>query len=70
MVCDYWLLIRGCGYVCHQQYDELKGHNPPPSPWRDRPIQESLDLFEVILTSTHISLPLSHSLLPLGHEEG
>ena len=56
--------------MCHQQYDELKGHNPPPSPWRDRPIQESLDLFEVILISTRISLPLSHSLLSLGHEEG
>lgn len=40
------LIKRGCGYVCHQQYEELKGHNPPPSPWRDRPIQESLDLFE------------------------
>uniref|UniRef100_A0A4W6EQX0 Glutamine--tRNA ligase n=1 Tax=Lates calcarifer TaxID=8187 RepID=A0A4W6EQX0_LATCA len=26
--------------------EELKGHNAPPSPWRDRPIEESLVLFE------------------------
>ena len=32
--------------MCHQQYEEIKGHNPPPSPWRDRPIEESLRLFE------------------------
>lgn len=40
------LIKRNSAYVCHQQYDELKGHNPPPSPWRDRPIDESLRLFE------------------------
>lgn len=39
--------FRGHAYVCHQQYEEIKGHNPPPSPWRDRPIEESLRLFEV-----------------------
>ena len=39
--------FRGHAYVCHQEYDEIKGHNPPPSPWRDRPIDESLTLFEV-----------------------
>ena len=32
--------------MCHQKYEEIKGHNPPPSPWRDRPIEESLQLFE------------------------
>ena len=32
--------------MCHQKYEEVKGHNPPPSPWRDRPIEESLQLFE------------------------
>ena len=41
--CSY----RGLAYVCHQRYEEIKGHNPPPSPWRDRPIEESLRLFEV-----------------------
>lgn len=40
------LIKRGQAYVCHQQYEEIKGHNPPPSPWRDRPIEESLRLFE------------------------
>ena len=33
--------------MCHQKYEEIKGHNPPPSPWRDRPVEESLRLFEV-----------------------
>ncbi|VUZ39006.1 unnamed protein product [Hymenolepis diminuta] len=32
-------------YVCHQRPEELKGFNPPPSPWRDRPIEESRNLF-------------------------
>ncbi|KAJ8394750.1 hypothetical protein AAFF_G00041050 [Aldrovandia affinis] len=40
------LIGRGHAYVCHQRGEELKGHNPPPSPWRDRPTEESLLLFE------------------------
>ncbi|XP_053325199.1 glutamine--tRNA ligase [Spea bombifrons] len=40
------LIKRGHAYVCHQKVEEIKGHNPPPSPWRDRPIEESLNLFE------------------------
>ncbi|XP_038596019.1 glutamine--tRNA ligase isoform X2 [Tachyglossus aculeatus] len=40
------LIRRGHAYVCHQQVEEIKGHNPPPSPWRDRPVEESLLLFE------------------------
>ncbi|CAH2312769.1 glutamine--tRNA ligase [Pelobates cultripes] len=40
------LIKRGHAYACHQKVDEIKGHNPPPSPWRDRPIEESLLLFE------------------------
>ena len=39
-------LPRGHAYVCHQRGEELKGHNPPPSPWRERPFEESLVLFE------------------------
>lgn len=42
-------LCRGQAYVCHQKVEEIKGHNPPPSPWRDRPVEESLLLFEVLL---------------------
>lgn len=42
-------LRRGQAYVCHQKVEEIKGHNPPPSPWRDRPVEESLLLFEVLL---------------------
>jgi len=41
------LIHRGQAYVCHQRGEELKGHNSLPSPWRDRPIEESLLLFEV-----------------------
>ncbi|KAL6119142.1 qars1 [Pungitius sinensis] len=40
------LVRRGHAYVCHQKGEELKGHNIPPSPWRDRPAEESLVLFE------------------------
>lgn len=40
------LIRRGHAYVCHQKGEELKGYNTPPSPWRDRPIEESLVLFE------------------------
>ena len=27
--------------------EEIKGYNNPDSPWRDRPIEESLKLFDV-----------------------
>ncbi|XP_044157126.1 LOW QUALITY PROTEIN: glutamine--tRNA ligase [Bufo gargarizans] len=40
------LIKRGHAYACHQKVDEIKGHNPPPSPWRDRPVEESLLLFQ------------------------
>ncbi|XP_033123440.1 glutamine--tRNA ligase-like [Anneissia japonica] len=40
------LIKRGHAYVCHQRAEEIKGFNPPDSPWRDRPINESLQLFE------------------------
>jgi len=33
-------------YVCHQKLEEIRGFNPPPSPYRDRPRAESLALFE------------------------
>lgn len=41
-----YVLARGHAYVCHQRSEELKGHNVPPSPWRDRPVEESIVLFE------------------------
>ncbi|PSN34384.1 putative glutamine--tRNA ligase [Blattella germanica] len=40
------LIRKGLAYVCHQKQEEIKGFNPPPSPWRDRPIEENLRLFE------------------------
>ncbi|KAK5863773.1 hypothetical protein PBY51_000778 [Eleginops maclovinus] len=40
------LIRRGHAYVCHQKGEELKGHNAAASPWRDRPTEESLVLFE------------------------
>ncbi|XP_072757333.1 probable glutamine--tRNA ligase [Anoplolepis gracilipes] len=39
------LVEKGLAYVCHQSSEEMKGFNPPSSPWRDRPIAESLQLF-------------------------
>ncbi|XP_013135252.1 PREDICTED: probable glutamine--tRNA ligase [Papilio polytes] len=40
------LIKKDNAYVCHQKSEEIKGFNPPPSPWRNRPIEESLQLFE------------------------
>ncbi|XP_075238184.1 glutaminyl-tRNA synthetase [Lycorma delicatula] len=40
------LINKGLMYVCHQKQEEMKGFNPPPSPWRDRPVKESLLLFQ------------------------
>ncbi|XP_014664996.1 PREDICTED: probable glutamine--tRNA ligase [Priapulus caudatus] len=40
------LIHRGHAYVCHQVAEDMRGFNPPPSPWKDRPINESLQLFE------------------------
>lgn len=40
------LIKKGLAYVCHQSADDMKGFNPLPSPWRERPIEESLQLFE------------------------
>lgn len=40
------LIQKNLAYVCHQKLDEIRGFNPPPSPYRDRPVAESLALFE------------------------
>ncbi|XP_058793897.1 probable glutamine--tRNA ligase [Phymastichus coffea] len=40
------LIKKDLAYVCHQTSDEIKGFNPPPSPWRNRPVSESLKLFQ------------------------
>lgn len=40
------LIGKGLAYVCHQTADQLKGFNPEPSPWRERPIPENIQLFE------------------------
>lgn len=39
------LIKKNLAYVCHQKPHELRGFNPPPSPWRERPIEENLTLF-------------------------
>ena len=46
VLCTNHVTCSGDAYVCHQKYEEIKGHNPPPSPWKDRPMEESLQLFE------------------------
>ena len=45
------LIKKGLAYVCELTPEEFKEHRgtigvPATSPWRDRPIEESLDLFE------------------------
>lgn len=40
------LIKENLAYICHQKQSEIQGINPPPSPWRNRPIKESLALFE------------------------
>ncbi|XP_055630754.1 probable glutamine--tRNA ligase isoform X2 [Toxorhynchites rutilus septentrionalis] len=40
------LIKKGLAYVCHQKADEMKGFNPEPSKWRNRPVEENLRLFE------------------------
>lgn len=42
------LIETGHAYVCHQTAEEIKEsrEKKEPSPWRDRPIEESLKLFE------------------------
>ena len=40
------LIKKDLAYVCHQKQEEIRGFNPPPSPWRNRPVSESLQLFE------------------------
>ncbi|CAB3409764.1 unnamed protein product [Caenorhabditis bovis] len=41
------LIRKGLAYVCHQKVEEMRGFEVQMSPWRDRPIEESLQLFEV-----------------------
>jgi glutaminyl-tRNA synthetase len=42
------LIKDGLAYVCHQTKDEIEESrkNLTPSPWRDRPVEENLRLFE------------------------
>lgn len=40
------LIKKGLAYVCHQTADEMKGFVTVMSPWRDRDIEENLQLFE------------------------
>ncbi|CAI8010047.1 Glutamine--tRNA ligase [Geodia barretti] len=40
------LVSSSLAFVCHQPPHEVRGHHAPPSPWRDRPAEESLHLLE------------------------
>jgi len=39
------LIRKNLAFVCHQTVEEMRGFNVEKSPWRDRPIEESLALF-------------------------
>lgn len=41
------LIKKNLAYVCHQRVDEIRGFEVIESPWRNRPVEESLQLFEV-----------------------
>lgn len=41
-----FLIDQNLAYVCHQKVEDIRGFNPPPSPWRNRPKHESRVLFE------------------------
>ncbi|VDN26261.1 unnamed protein product, partial [Gongylonema pulchrum] len=43
------LIKKDLAYVCHQTVDEMRGFDVAASPWRNRPVEESLRLFEVIV---------------------
>ena len=40
------LIEKDLAYVCHQKVEDIRGFNPPPSPWRNRDKKESRALFE------------------------
>ncbi|CAI4226497.1 unnamed protein product [Auanema sp. JU1783] len=40
------LIKKGLAYVCHQKVEEMRGFDVQLSPWRERPVEESLQLFE------------------------
>ncbi|KAB7502360.1 hypothetical protein Anas_13406 [Armadillidium nasatum] len=40
------LILKNAAYVCHQKPEDVRGYDPPPSPWRERPVEESLKLFQ------------------------
>lgn len=63
------LIKADLAYVCHQGADEMKGFNQVLSPWRDRPISENLQLFEVLLTSVFQESRETPIFFPTGHEE-
>lgn len=52
------LIKKDLAYVCHQKSEEIKGFNPPPSPYRNRPIEESLQLFEVLKQFIYLFITL------------
>ncbi|KAG1652429.1 putative glutamine--tRNA ligase [Nymphon striatum] len=40
------LIKKDLAYICHQKAEDIKGFNPPPSPYRNRPVEENFILFE------------------------
>lgn len=47
------LIKKDLAYVCHQRVEEMRGFDVQMSPWRNRPIAESLQLFQVSKTKPH-----------------
>ena len=47
-LCEWALVLirKGLAFVCHQPLEEMRGFDVKPSPWRERPAEESLELFQ------------------------
>ena len=47
--CLQWAVVlikKGHAYVCHQKVEEMRGFEVQLSPWRERSVEENLQLFE------------------------
>ncbi|KAI1717059.1 tRNA synthetases class I (E and q), catalytic domain-containing protein [Ditylenchus destructor] len=60
------LIEKGLAYVCHQSVEEMRGIDAKPSTWRDRPMEDSLHLFQLmkngVFDEGHATLRLKMTL--------
>jgi glutaminyl-tRNA synthetase len=49
------LIRKNLAYVCHMRVEEMRGFEVKESPWRNRPIEESITLFRVRISLQSIN---------------